>query len=968
MVDRHTLRPTGGPGREDHVGLGLRNDAAVTGERQDGGVSGCDVHVHQTIDPIGCRPLNHNDAHRCVAEQGLQAGRRLCHVDWDVRGAKHPHGPNGNDEVDGARKDDADPVPGFDTDRSKPTTKIGGPLVELSVCQLIRARANNDCVRVRGRSVIDECRNQRFDGDRVSDDVFRVFCRSLRSDGRSGTLHQSGDPVGKRREHHRCGVTADGRSPVLTPELHQLAADLHEEGQIIHRRPGRKDRVMCGRSIELCGRKVFECEHDTRARLRDSPPPCRGDDLGERHRSILEHASKLSARLFRQRTERLLRLRSLHERQRVEEVTNDVGHGRVVADRSRDSDLEAVSVVPRAQRCGQRRKCRGERCCSSGTAQSGGCHGRNHVHISVGLSCRGHDAKCSEFGVSRLQPQVVHRRLVLPLPFAVLGVGHRQRGKPLASVGGVDLLPHDVERTGVTDDVVGSQQHGVEVGVGIPGRGQMVHGDQWSVHEVEALLVELCGEPLERGVLARRLGDPDRRIDVENAAMRTVRRVQRGLMRHHRTHRRIEADSVVALGQVVQTGDVVPKIGRVSAPLVEHGFFASRHRPLPVEVGHCHHVMFGVGSAPESFHRNSEFGNGPMGEGERLVHLHAAAVAHTNNHFQCVQRGAAKREEVVGGSHRRQTQDVRPNRRNLLFRRCLWEPPGRSCGQRAPRRRSRQRRCINLAVHSQWDVVDHLDGLRVRVSRQQRGQFLADGVEVEFGIVGGLHPQREDLGLSGLVPNGRQHVGDRRHLRLIHWIVEFEHRFGSRLVPKANIPAVRQCVVVVRLLDLVHVDSGGIDEAVGRSTAVFRTLPCAGRFEDPIHLGQLDVDVPIEVDERHAIEDRAVLEKGHVHVFGHGVGGAVVDAPRLGDRSVDGVWIETVFTKQTWHQAGFKELTARETGHDRRNSQSFGPFEGDRVDRLVAAVADIREPLEAVPKDLVHCVDGHELVIHSQRG
>ncbi len=54
---------------------------------------------------------------------------------------------------------------------------------------------------------------------------------------------------------------------------------------------------------------------------------------------------------------------------------------------------------------------------------------------------------------------------------------------------------------------------------------------------------------------------------------------------------------------------------------------------------------------------------------------------------------------------------------------------------------------------------------------------------------------------------------------------------------------------MVPTLGPVHVDPDRVDETVGRATRVVGTDPRRSLGQEVVHLGQLDIDVAVEVDE-----------------------------------------------------------------------------------------------------------------------
>ena len=59
-------------------------------------------------------------------------------------------------------------------------------------------------------------------------------------------------------------------------------------------------------------------------------------------------------------------------------------------------------------------------------------------------------------------------------------------------------------------------------------------------------------------------------------------------------------------------------------------------------------------------------------------------------------------------------------------------------------------------------------------------------------------------------------------------------------------------------------------------------------------------------------------------------------------------------TEHLLGQTRLEHLSPRQAGDDDRDPQLLGPLQAERVDRLEAAVADVREPKQAVTEDLVH--------------
>ena len=165
------------------------------------------------------------------------------------------------------------------------------------------------------------------------------------------------------------------------------------------------------------------------------------------------------------------------------------------------------------------------------------------------------------------------------------------------------------------------------------------------------------------------------------------------------------------------------------------------------------------------------------------------------------------------------------------------------------------------------------------------------------------------------------------------------------------------------LLGLVDPDSGDIDQTVGRATGVGRADPRRPPSEIVVELGQLDVDIAVEVDELDPIEHRLVVEHPLLgQQGGDRVLGGVVHAASLQHGGVDRCRVEAPLLELVGHEPGLEELAPGQAGHDDRDPHLDGPGDGEGVDRLVAALTDVGVAVETVGEDLVHRLGGHELV------
>ena len=151
---------------------------------------------------------------------------------------------------------------------------------------------------------------------------------------------------------------------------------------------------------------------------------------------------------------------------------------------------------------------------------------------------------------------------------------------------------------------------------------------------------------------------------------------------------------------------------------------------------------------------------------------------------------------------------------------------------------------------------------------------------------------------------------------------------------------------MVALLEQVGLDSGGVDPAVRRSSGVGGANPRRLLVEEAEHLGEVDVDVAIEVDVVDAIEQGIVVEDVGVHQSPDCVVDAVVRAPSSDHRGIDRVGIESLLAELRRDQTGLEQLATGQPGDDERRAEFDRPIRAQRVDRLEAAVADVAVSFE----------------------
>ena len=355
-----------------------------------------------------------------------------------------------------------------------------------------------------------------------------------------------------------------------------------------------------------------------------------------------------------------------------------------------------------------------------------------------------------------------------------------------------------------------------------------------------------------------------------------------------------------------------------------------------------------------------------MREQQLLRHGEAELTAGRQRELDRGERVATELEEVVGDAHRFEPQDVLPE--------LHQEPLGVGLGQLDRERRGavhpvgrRQGRGVELAVGGVGQFVDVDERRRDRRGRQPVGEEASQlRRRRQFDRVRGrLDPRGEHGARPRLVPDLAEHA---LHVVEVELVVELLHRLGARLVAEAHVPRVGHRVVVVALLGLVGVDARRVHEAVGRASGVGRSHPRRSGREEVEHVRELDVDVAVEVDEGDPVEHVVGGEHRRVEQPVRRIGHAVVAAPCLDDGAVDRVGIEPLAVELAGHQARLEQLAAAETGDEQRGADLVGHLHAERVDRLVAAVAHVRVPLEAVAEDRVHVLGRHEVVLDAEIG
>ena len=359
-----------------------------------------------------------------------------------------------------------------------------------------------------------------------------------------------------------------------------------------------------------------------------------------------------------------------------------------------------------------------------------------------------------------------------------------------------------------------------------------------------------------------------------------------------------------------------------------------------------------------------QFPDGPGPEDGGIVQIGPERCVDHGDHVECVQRGPAQVEEVVGDPDHLEPEQLGPDLADpCLDRGRGFDPLGTVTME--PSRRG-QLRHVGLGAGGQWDLVDPDEGGGHRMLGEQGAEMGPELLRLEVGAVDGLVPGGEDTVGLRLVADVRQQAGD---LDLVDLVVELLESLVTGLVSQPDVPAVGLGVVVVAPLLAVHLDAGHVDEAVRRPTGVGRSHPRRPRLEELVELGELDVDVAVEVEELDLVEDGVVVEDALLgEQFGHRVGRVVVDASGLEHRPVDFVGVEAALLELVRHQAGLEELPAGQPGHDDGNAHGLRSGDRDGVDGLVAALADIGVAIEAVAEDVVHDVGGGELVADAEVG
>ena len=143
-----------------------------------------------------------------------------------------------------------------------------------------------------------------------------------------------------------------------------------------------------------------------------------------------------------------------------------------------------------------------------------------------------------------------------------------------------------------------------------------------------------------------------------------------------------------------------------------------------------------------------------------------------------------------------------------------------------------------------------------------------------------------------------------------------------------------------------------IRQLVERPVSAGRSHPACAQVRE--HLVHADVAVPVEVDELHVVEDRSSRKASTSRSRDTRLA-AVVRLARLEHRRVDTFRIVDVRREDVAGQPGLEELAARQAGDDVADPPFARDVHAERVDRLEAAVADVREARQAVAEDRVHC-------------
>ena len=153
----------------------------------------------------------------------------------------------------------------------------------------------------------------------------------------------------------------------------------------------------------------------------------------------------------------------------------------------------------------------------------------------------------------------------------------------------------------------------------------------------------------------------------------------------------------------------------------------------------------------------------------------------------------------------------------------------------------------------------------------------------------------------------------------------------------------------------VNMNSCVVDQAVCTAPCVAWSDPRHALIQVRQHLVQRHITVAVKVNEAYLVKNLVVIEHADIKQLRHSIVNTVIFLPRSQHDGVNCVGVDVGIGKQFFGQPCFKQLTTRQTGHDKRNLTLLGSLHAERVNRLEATLANVGMTSQAVGKDLLHC-------------